>query len=321
MELSLVPLLLEAAVRAGTPILLAALGELLAERAGVLNLGVEGMMLVGALTGFIVSQQSGEPWIGVLAAAMAGVMLSCVHAFLSISLHANQVGSGLALAIFGTGLSGLLGKPFVGVPTKGFAPIAVPWLADVPLLGRIFFSRIPDLCGLPPGAGLWVLLYRTRPSQGQGGGRASQERGCVGHQRRAVRYSCVLAGGLAAGLGGAYLSLAYTQMWVDEYDGGPGLDCPGHGDLRRLNPLRTALGFYLFGGVQALQLRLPGDWRHRADLCADDDTNAFTILALIIASTRRPGALRHPSRFGDGHIRASDGNVETCETFFPLEAS
>jgi len=187
MELSLVPLLLEAAVRAGTPILLVALGELLAERAGILNLGVEGMMLVGALTGFIVSQQSGEPWIGVLAAAMAGVMLSCVHASLSISLHANQVGSGLALTIFSTGLSGLLGKPFVGVPAKGFAPIAVPWLADVPLLGRMFFQHDPlvSLCGISPGArSLGAALSDAAGSQGQGGGRASQECGCPGHQRR-----------------------------------------------------------------------------------------------------------------------------------------
>src|SRR5215475_12614811 len=142
METSLIPLLLEAAVRAGTPILLAALGELLAERAGILNLGVEGMMLVGALTGFIVSQHSGEPWIGLLAAALAGLALGCIHAFLSISLHANQVGSGLALAIFGTGLSGFLGKPFVGFPAAGFAPVAVPWLADIPLLGKSFFSMI-----------------------------------------------------------------------------------------------------------------------------------------------------------------------------------
>ena len=143
MEVSLVPFLLEAALRAGTPILLAALGELLAERAGILNLGVEGMMLVGALAGFMVSQQSGEPWVGLLAAALAGVLLSGIHGFLSISLHANQVGSGLALTIFGMGLTGLLGKSFVGVPVKGFAPVAVPWLADVPLLGRIFFQHDP----------------------------------------------------------------------------------------------------------------------------------------------------------------------------------
>ena len=126
MELSLVALVLEAAVRAGTPILFAALGELLAERAGILNLGVEGMMLVGALTGVIISQHSGEPWFGVFAAAMAGVMLSCIHAFLTISLHANQVCSGLALVILGTGLSGLIGKPYVGVPAQGFAPVPVP---------------------------------------------------------------------------------------------------------------------------------------------------------------------------------------------------
>src|SRR5262245_7176428 len=141
MELTFVPLLLEAAVRAGTPILFAALGELLTERAGILNLGVEGMMLVGALTGFIVSQQSGEPWLGLLAAAMAGVILSSVHAFLSITLQANQVGSGLALTIFGTGLSGLMGKPYIGLPAEGFAPLALPWLADVPLLGSSLFQQ------------------------------------------------------------------------------------------------------------------------------------------------------------------------------------
>jgi general nucleoside transport system permease protein len=219
MELSLVPLLLEAAVRAGTPILLVALGELLAERAGMLNLGVEGMMLVGALTGFIVSQQSGEPWIGVLAAAMAGVMVSCVHAFLSISLHANQVVSGLALTIFGTGLSGLLGKSFVGVPAKGLAPIAVPWLADVPLLGRMFFQHDPLVYVaylLVPG--LSVLLYRTRLGlKVRAVGEHPRSADAMGISVVVVRYSCVSAGGLAAGLGGAYLSLAYTQMWVISY--------------------------------------------------------------------------------------------------------
>jgi general nucleoside transport system permease protein len=212
MEAALLPLLLAAALRAGTPILLAALGELLAEQAGMLNLGVEGMMLVGALIGFIVSHQTGEPWVGLLAAASAGVALSIIYAFLSISLHANQVGSGLALTIFGTGLSGLLGKRFIGVPAVRVAPIAVPWLGDVPLLGRIFFQHDPLVYLaylLVPG--LWVLLYYTRPGlKVRAVGEDPRSADAMGISVAAVRYSCVLAGGLAAGLGGAYLSLAYT---------------------------------------------------------------------------------------------------------------
>jgi general nucleoside transport system permease protein len=306
MELSLVPLLLEAAVRAGTPILLVALGELLAERAGMLNLGVEGMMLVGALTGFIVSQQSGEPWIGVLAAAMAGVMLSCVHAFWSISLHANQVGSGLALTIFGTGLSGLLGKSFVGVPAKGLAPIAVPWLADVPLLGRMFFQHDPLVYVaylLVPG--LWVLLYRTRPGlKVRAVGEHPRSADAMGIRVVVVRYSCVSAGGLAAGLGGAYLSLAYTQMWVDNMTAGRGWIALAMVIFGGWNPVRTALGAYLFGGVQALQLRLQAIGVTVPTYLLMMTPYAFTILALIIASASRArGRVGTPTALGRAYIR------------------
>jgi simple sugar transport system permease protein len=286
MEMSLVPFLLEGAVRAGTPILLAALGELLAERSGVLNLGVEGMMLVGALTGFIVSQQSGEPWLGVLAAALAGVMLSCVHAILSISLHANQVGSGLALAIFGTGLSGLLGRSFIGVPAAGFAPVAVPWLADVPLLGRGFLQHDPLVYVaylLVPGLG--VLLYRTRPGlKIRAVGEHPRSADALGISVVAVRYSCVLAGGLAAGLGGAYLSLSYTQMWVDNMTAGRGWIALAMVIFGGWDPLRTALGAYLFGGVQALQLRLQAIGIAVPTYLLMMAPYAFTMLALIVAS-------------------------------------
>jgi ABC-type uncharacterized transport system permease subunit len=305
-DVALVPLLLEAAVRAGTPILLAALGELLAERAGILNLGVEGMMLVGALAGFIASQQSGEPWVGVLAAVMAGMMLSCVHAFLSISLHANQVGSGLALVIFGTGLSGLIGKPFVGAPAQGFAPVAVPWLAEVPLLGRMFFQH--DLLVyvaylLVPV--LWVLLYRTRLGlKVRAVGEHPRSADALGISVVAVRYSCVLAGGLAAGLGGAYLSLAYTQMWVDNMTAGRGWIALAMVIFGGWSPARTALGAYLFGGVQALQLRLQAIGVAVPTYVLMMTPYAFTILALIIASARR--ARRHldtPTALGTAYIR------------------
>jgi general nucleoside transport system permease protein len=306
MEMALVPVLLEAAVRAGTPILFAALGELLAERAGVLNLGVEGVMLVGALAGFIVSQQSGDPWIGVLAAAIAGLMLSGVHAFLSVSLRANQVGSGLALAIFGMGLSGLFGKPFVGVPAKGFAPIAVPWLAEVPLLGRMFFQHDPLVYVaylLVPS--LWVLVYRTRLGlKVRAVGEHPRSADALGISVMVVRYSCVLAGGLMAGIGGAYLSLAYTQLWVDNMTAGRGWIALAMVIFGGWDPVRTALGAYLFGGVQALQLRLQAVGVTVPTFLLMMTPYAFTILALIAASAsgarRRLGS---PTALGTAYTR------------------
>lgn len=308
MELSLIPLLLEAALRAGTPILLAALGELLAERAGVLNLGVEGMMLVGALTGFIVSQQSGEPWIGLLGAGLAGVVLSCTHAFLSISLQASLVGSGLALTIFGTGLSGLLGKPFVGIPGEGFTPVAIPWLSDVPLLGRIFFQHDPLVYVtylLVPG--LWVLLYRTHSGvKIRAVGEHPRGADALGISVVAVRYSCVVAGGLAAGLAGAYLSLAYTHIWVDNMTAGRGWIALAMVIFGGWDPVRTALGPYLFGGVQALQLRLQAIGIAMPTYLLMMAPYAFTILALIIASGGRPRRrLGTPTALGVPYIRGA----------------
>jgi simple sugar transport system permease protein len=306
MEMALVPVLLEAAVRAGTPILFAALGELLAERAGVLNLGVEGVMLVGALAGFIVGQQSGDPWIGVLAAAIAGLLLSCVHAFLSVSLRANQVGSGLALAIFGMGLSGLFGKPFVGVPAKGFAPIAVPWLAEVPLLGRMFFQHDPLVYVaylLVPS--LWVLVYRTRLGlKVRAVGEHPRSADALGISVVVVRYSCVLAGGLVAGIGGAYLSLAYTQLWVDNMTAGRGWIALGMVIFGGWDPVRTALGAYLFGGVQALQLRLQAIGVTVPTYLLMMTPYAFTILAVIAASASRTRRrLGTPTALGTAYTR------------------
>ena len=256
---------------------------------------------------------------------MAGMVLSAMHAFLSISLHANQVGSGLALMIFGTGLSGLIGKPFVGVPAQGFGPVAVPWLADVPLLGRIFFQQDPLVYVtylLVPG--LWVFLYRTRPGlKVRAVGEQPKSADALGISVAAVRYSCVLAGGLAAGIGGASLSLAYTHMWVDNMTAGRGWVALAMVTFGGWNPLGTALGAYLFGGVQALQLRLQAIGTRRADLCADDDPVCLHDSGL--AHRQQPDgtwALRPPLPLWERPTsEASDGNVERCETFLALEAS
>lgn len=306
MESALIPLLLAAAVRAGTPIQFAALGELLAERAGVLNLGVEGMMLVGALTGFIVSQQSGNPWAGLLAAGLAGALLSAVHACLTITLDANQVVSGLALTIFGSGLSGALGRAFVGVPAGGFAPTPVPMLAAVPWVGKIFFDHDPlvylgyFLVPLMP-----VLLYRTRLGlkiRAAGENPGSAEALGVGVAR--VQYGCVLAGGLAAGLGGAYLSLAYTQMWVDTMTAGRGWIALAMVTFGAWDPGRAALEVFWFGGVQALQLRLQAVGLTMPTYLLMMAPYGFTTLALVLVSRgKRHRQWATPAALGMPYIR------------------
>jgi len=305
-EHSFIPLLLAAAVRTGTPILLAALGELLGERAGVLNLGVEGMMLVGALSGFMVAQLSGDPWAGVVAAALSGMFLSVIHAVLTMSLRANQVVSGLALTIFAAGVSGFFGKPFIGIPAKGFSARAIPLLGDVPVLGKIFFQHDPLVyVGYLLVPLLWFLLYRTRSGLNvRAAGESPASADMMGVRVVALRYWCGLAGGLAAGVGGAHLSLAYTQIWVENMTAGRGWIALAMVIFGAWNPARTALGAYLFGGVQAFQLRLQA-------LGVDVPTYlllmapyVFTILVLVLGSRetlrRRLGA---PAALGTPYTR------------------
>jgi len=287
---------LAAAVRAGTPILFAALGELLAERSGVLNLGVEGMMLVGALVGFMTAQGTGEPWLGLLAAGGAGAAVSLLHAFLTITLRANQVVSGLALTIFGTGVSGFLGKPLIGVPAAGFSPLRLPLLAELPLVGPIFFrhdSMVYLSYLLIPL--FWGLLYRTRPGLNiRAVGESPESADAMGVGVALTRYLCVLIGGLLAGLGGAYLSLAYTHMWIENMTAGRGWIALAIVIFGTWDPIRVALGAYLFGGVQALQLRLQAVGVGLPAYLLMMTPYVFTILVLVSATRetvrRRIGA-------------------------------
>ncbi|HXH11454.1 MAG TPA: ABC transporter permease [Alphaproteobacteria bacterium] len=303
MELTLIPLVLAAAVRAGTPIVFAALGELVAERSGVLNLGVEGMMLVGALAGFVVAQQTGQPWVGVLAAAVAGMVLSLIHAVLTISLQANQVVSGLALSIFGSGVTGFWGKRFIGIPADGFTTKAVTILGDLPILGTIFFQHdalVYLAYALIPG--LWYILYRTHPGlQVRAAGESPASADAMGVEVTAVRYRCVAIGGVAAGLGGAYLSLAYAHIWIENMTAGRGWIAVAMVIFGTWDPWRTAFGAYLFGGVQAMQLRLQAAGVALPPHLLMMTPYLFTIVALVLASrdtTRRrlgaPAALAIP---------------------------
>jgi len=251
--------LLSAAVSAGTPILFAALGELLCERAGILNLGVEGMMLVGAVSGFLTAVATGSLAAGVLAALLAGGALAAVHAFISVTLGANQIISGLALTLFGTGVSGYLGKHAIGIPL----PVAVeffpiPVLSAIPALGDIFFRK--DLLVymsylLVPA--LWFWIFRTRHGLNlRAVGESPDTADTLGINVFATRHAYVIAGGMLAGLGGAYLSLVYTPCWIENMTAGRGWIALALVIFAVWSPPRAMLGAYLFGGIDVLGFRI-----------------------------------------------------------------
>jgi simple sugar transport system permease protein len=244
---------------AGTPLLLGTLGEIVTERSGVLNLGVEGMMAVGAMSAFVVTLTTGSPWLGLLAAVVAGTAAAAIHAFVSITLKANQVVSGLALTMLGLGVSGLFGKPFIGrpLPTK-LTTLTIPGLADIPVLGRILFSQDPLFyIAVVVGILLWILLSRTRwgiEIRSVGENPAAAEVQGIGVAK--IRYLCVLLGGALAGMAGAHLSLVYSKSWTEGLTGGRGWIVIALTIFALWNPLRAFLGAFLFGCIFVLQYLL-----------------------------------------------------------------
>lgn len=254
----LVVSILAAAIAAGTPILFATLGEILAERAGILNLGVEGMMLMGAWAGFAAAYYSGSVWLGLLAALVTGGLLSLLHAFLSITLQANQVVSGLALTIFGTGLSSLLGRDLVGKKGPFFERIAIPLLGDIPGIGPVLFRQnllVYASFLLIPLA--WFFLFKTRPGLHlRAVGEKPATADAMGVNVFAIRYLYTFVGGVLAGLAGAALALGYTPGWADEMSKGLGWIAVGLVIFATWNPGRAAVGAYLFGAMAALPSRL-----------------------------------------------------------------
>ncbi|MBN2981150.1 MULTISPECIES: ABC transporter permease [Cohnella] len=248
--------ILTGAIRSGTSVMLASQGELVSERAGVINLGTEGSLLAGALGGFAVTVWTGNPWLGALAGGVCGMLLSAIHAFLVISRGANQLATGLTLMFFGMGLTSFLGRDFVSEQIVGFNPVPIPLLSDIPFIGGILFNHDPltylSILLVPC---LWFVLFRTRVGTIL---RAAGEREEVlfasGINPKLVRYAGVLAGGFLAGLGGAQLSLAFTHSWVENMAQGRGVVAVALVIFASWLPGRAMLGAYLFGAAQALQL-------------------------------------------------------------------
>lgn len=250
---------LRAAIPAGTPLLFGTLGEVYTERSGVLNLGVEGLMIMGSVTAFGVAFTTGNVWLAVALAALAGGLLALVHAFVTITLKVNQVVSGLAITMIGLGVSGIMGRQYIGKPLGvRFAPLEIPVLSDLPILGPLLFQFDPLVyISMLLAPALWFVLYRTRwglslRSVGENPATADT----LGVNIVVVRYLAVFFGGLLAGVGGAYLSVVYAPSWIEGMTAGAGWIVIALTIFAMWDPLRALLGAYLFGGVRVLQYRL-----------------------------------------------------------------
>ncbi|MEA3335234.1 MAG: ABC transporter permease [Chloroflexota bacterium] len=253
------------AIQAGTSLVYASIGEIFAERSGILNLGVEGMMIMGAVIGFAVSYHTDNAWLGVLAAMTVGGLMALIHAVLTISLRADQVVSGLTLTIFGVGLASFLGqklgpegKPLVGLVGPRFVKVPIPFLSDLPVVGNALFNQdllVYMMFLLVPLSSYW--LYKTRPGlhlRAVGENPATAD--ALGISVYRTRYIYTILGGVLAGMGGAHLSLAYTPGWTENLTGGRGWIAIALVIFATWDPFRAFLGALLFGGINAIQFRL-----------------------------------------------------------------
>ncbi len=245
---------------AATPLVLAATGELVAERSGVLNLGVEGMMLVGAVTGFGVTLSTGQISLGLLAAMLAAMATALIFAFLTLTLQTNQVATGLALTLFGVGLSAFIGRGLVGQTVERLPNLSFPVLSDIPFFGPLLFRFDVLVYGsialvLITG---WMLARTRLGLIIRAIGESPRSGHAIGYPVIALRYLTVLFGGAMAGLGGAYLSLALTPMWVEGMTAGRGWIALALVVFATWKPRGVILGAYLFGGVTVLQFHGQG---------------------------------------------------------------
>ena len=285
---------------ASVPIMLAALGELIVEKAGVLNLGVEGMMIMGAICGFIVTIQTESPVLGFVAGAAGGAALSLIFAFLTQVLLANQVATGLALTMFGLGMSSLMGQGYNGL--KPVQTPAVPFgpLADLPFFGQVLFSHDWVVYfSIALTAVLWWMLKSTRMGLIlRAVGESHEAAHALGYKVIRIRFAAIAFGGAMAGMGGAYVSLVRVPQWVDGITAGAGWIALAIVVFAAWKPWRVLLGAYLFGGITVLQLNLQvaGSWIPVEYLSMSP--YLITILVLVVMSSGKGRALNAPAALG-----------------------
>jgi len=294
-------LLISALMVASVPIILAAIGELVVERAGVLNLGVEGMMIMGAVCGFILSVQSGSAFVGFVGGALGGAALSLLFALLTQVFLANQVASGLALTLFGLGLSSLLGQSFVGIrpPATGVVPFGP--LADIPFLGRVLFSHdwVVYMSVVAVAATWWVLKATRTGLILRAVGESHDAAHALGYKVRRIRVLAILFGGAMAGLGGAYISLVRVPQWTDGITAGAGWIALAIVVFASWKPWRVLIGAYLFGGISVLQLNLQAAGARIPVEYLSMSPYLITILVLVVMSSGKgKAALNAPASLG-----------------------
>jgi general nucleoside transport system permease protein len=292
------------AVAAATPLTYAALGELVTERAGVLNLGVEGMMLVGAMSGFAVGTLTGSLWLAYLAAAFAGAMIALLFGVLTLSLQTNQVATGLALTLFGIGLSAFVGRSFVGMPIGRVPLLHIPLLSDLPVLGRLLFSYdLPVYCSIVLCALITWLLNRTRTGlRLRAVGEQPRAAHALGESVTGIRYLAVLFGGAMSGIAGAYLSTAITPMWAEGMSAGRGWIALALVVFGTWRPWRVLGGAYLFGTVTVLQLYAQGLGIHiPSEFLSMLPYVATIVVLVVICRDGRTILLNRPASLGQSY--------------------
>ena len=298
--MELVEAIILAVLAASTPLLIAATGELVTERSGVLNLGVEGMMIVGAACGFAGAWLTGSIFIGALFGIVAGMMMSLIFALMALGLAVNQVATGLALTILGVGLSGLIGAGFVGERITPAVHLCIPGLTDIPLIGRVLFGEDAFVYfSVALVIGVWWFLYRTRPGlilRACGDNHVSAH--ALGYPVLRIRTFAVMFGGGCAGLAGAYLPLAYTPFFIPGMTAGRGWIALALVVFSSWRPGRLVIGAYLFGAVTILQLHAQGWGVGIPSQFMSALPYLATVIVLVLLSRARTGGSTAPAALG-----------------------
>ncbi|MBN1657278.1 MAG: ABC transporter permease [Anaerolineae bacterium] len=318
MDLALLVSILTVTIQAGTSLVFASIGEIFTERAGILNLGLEGVMIMGAVMAFAAAYHTGSLLAGIAVAMFVGALLASIHAFLTITMRTDQVVTGLALTLFGVGLSSFLGqnlgpegRPLVGEIGPKFAKVAIPLLSDIPIVGDAIFRQDPlvyVMYLLVPLAAYFI--YHTRPGLHlRAVGESPATADAMGISVPRTRYLYTLLGGMLMGLGGAHLSLAYTPGWTENLTGGRGWIAVALVIFATWDPWRAVIGAILFGGVNAIQFRLQAAGTTIPAAFLGMMPYIFTIVVLVIitwweAFSKRVGA---PAALGLPYVREERG--------------
>lgn len=286
---SLIRGILTSSIVSGTSLLYATLGEVIVQRAGIVNLGLEGAMLVGASVGFATTYETGNPFLGILAAALAAGVFNLVFGFLVVTRRANQPASGLTMMFLGIGVSALIGKAYVGKPIVGLNKMSIPGLTELPWIGSVLFRH--DLLVylvVPIAFFVWWLLFRTRWGLGiRAVGESPTTAFAAGRAPGVLQYQALFLGGLLAGIAGAHLSMAYTMNWSEGMTGGRGFIAIALVIFSKWHPLWAIAGALLFGGMVAMQLQLQASGIDVSPFLMNMIPYIVTIVVLMIWGGKR----------------------------------